>query len=79
MINLSKLIHTENGKILMSILLGIGLASLFRIVCKDKNCIIFHAVPLDKIKDKIYKYDSKCYKYITKSTKCNTNKKIVSF
>jgi hypothetical protein len=79
MFHLSKFIHTENGKKLMSILLGIGLASLFRTVCKDKNCIVFHAVPLDKIKDKIYKYDNKCYKYTTQSTKCDSNKKIVGF
>jgi hypothetical protein len=79
MINLSKYIHSENGKKLMSILLGFGLASLFRTICKDRNCIIFHAVPLDKIKDKIYKIDNKCYKYNIKSTNCDSNKKIVGF
>jgi len=79
MINLSKYIHTENGKKLMSILLGFGLASLFRTICKDRNCIIFHAVPLDKIKDKIYKINNKCYKYNIKSTNCDSNKKIVGF
>lgn len=79
MINLSKYIHTETGKKLMSILLGFGLASLFRTICKDRNCIIFHAVPLDKIKDKIYKIDNKCYKYNIKSTICDSNKKIVGF
>ena len=79
MINISRFIHTENGKILMSILLGFGLASLFRTICKDRNCIIFHAVDLDKIKDKIYKVDNKCYKYNMKSARCDSNKKIVGF
>jgi hypothetical protein len=79
MINFSKFIHTENGKILMSIILGFGLASLFRTVCKDKNCIIFHAVSLEKIKDKVYKFDNKCYKYNIKPTMCNSDKKIVGF
>lgn len=79
MFNFSKFIHTENGKILMSILLGFGLASLFRTVCKDKNCIIFHAVSLEKIKDKVYKFDNKCYKYNIKPTMCNSDKKIVGF
>ena len=63
----------------MSLLLGFGLASLFRNVCKDKNCIIFHAPPLEQIKNKIYKYEDKCYKYETTQTKCNKNKKIVDF
>ena len=52
--HLGKFVHTETGKIIMSILLGFGLASLFRIVCKDKDCLIFYAPPLEKIKDKIY-------------------------
>ena len=78
-INFGKFVHTETGKIIMSILLGFGLASLFRTVCKDKNCLLFHAPPLDEIKDKIYKKDGKCIKYNPVATKCNTNTKIVEF
>ena len=78
-INLGKFVHTETGKIMMSILLGFGLASLFRVVCKDKNCLIFHAPPLDQIKDKIYKSNGKCVKYNPIATKCNPNTKTISF
>ena len=53
-VNLGKFVHTATGKIIMSILLGFGLASLFRKICKDKECIIFHAPSLDDFKDKIY-------------------------
>jgi len=63
----------------MSILLGFGLASLFRTVCKGKNCLIFHAPPLDKFKDKIYKNDNKCFKYVPVATKCSLNAKTVDF
>jgi len=68
-INFGKFLHTENGKYIMSILLGFGLASLFRTVCKDKNCLLFYAPPLDKFKDKIYKNGDKCYKYDPIATK----------
>ena len=78
-LHLSRFLHSENGKIFMSILLGFGLASLFRAVCKDKDCLIFHAPPLEEIKDKIYKHDNKCYKYTTKSTTCDKSKRIVPF
>jgi hypothetical protein len=78
-INLGKFVHTQTGKIMMSILLGFGLASLFRVVCKDKNCLIFHAPALDQIKDKIYKSNGKCVKYNPVATKCNSNMKIVAF
>ena len=76
---LGKFVHTETGKIIMSVLLGFGLASLFRTVCKDKDCLIFHAPPLDKFQDKIYKTGDKCYKYTPVATKCNANAKIVDF
>jgi len=80
-VNLGKFVHTGTGKILMSILLGFGLASLFRKVCKDKECIIFHAPSLNEFKDKIYKNDTgKCFKYNPVATKCSSmNAKIVSF
>jgi len=76
---LGKFVHTETGKYIMSILLGLGLASLFRTVCKEKNCLIFHAPPLEKIKDKIYKNNDKCVKYNAVATKCSINSKIVDF
>jgi hypothetical protein len=79
-INLGKFVHTENGKILMSLLLGFGLASLFRSVCKNKDCVVFYAPPLEKIKDKIYKNNSgKCVKYNNIATKCNPNVKTINF
>ena len=77
--HLGKFVHSKTGKIIMSILLGFGLASLFRNVCKDKDCLLFYAPPLEKIKDKIYKSGNKCVKYSPVSTKCNTNVKTVEF
>lgn len=77
--HLHKLVKSHTGKYVMSILLGIGLATIFRSVCKGKECIIYSAPPLDEIEDKIYKFDGKCYKYERLSKKCNTNKKIVEF
>ena len=79
-VNLGKFVHTETGKILMSILLGFGLASLFRKICKGKECLIFHAPSLDDFKDKIYKNDSgKCVKYNPIPSKCSMDAKIVDF
>ena len=78
-IHLDKFLRTKTGKYIMSLLLGIGLASFFRFVCKDKDCIVFAGPPIDDIKDKIYKNHNKCYKLIPTATKCSTNKKIVNF
>jgi len=81
LINFEKLIHTETGKYLISIILGFGLASLFREMCNGNNCIIYHAPPLDKLNDKIYKYNNKCVKYNMTPSKClyNNNNTIINF
>lgn len=76
---LGRFVHTETGKLIMSILLGFGLATLFRSVCKGKNCLIFHAPPLEEIQGKIYNLDNKCYTYTPTATKCDSTKKIVPF
>ncbi len=77
--HLGKFVHSERGRIIMSILLGLGLATLFRTVCKDNDCIVFHAPPLDDFKDKIYKNNDKCVKYTPVATKCSLNTKTIAF
>jgi hypothetical protein len=76
--HLNKFFESNTGKYLLSIILGLGLASLFRSVCKGKNCLIYKAPPLEEINNKIYKHDDKCYKFNPVSVKCNTEKTIVS-
>jgi hypothetical protein len=78
-LNLGKFVHTERGRILMSLLLGFGLASLFRAVCKGDSCIEFRAAPLDDIKGKVYKSGRKCVKYNPVATKCSNKSKTVHF
>jgi hypothetical protein len=77
-LHLSKFLKTETGKIIMSILLGFGLATLFRKICKGDNCVVFYAPPLDEIENKIFKQDGKCYQYNLVSTKCSSTKRSVS-
>ena len=73
-----RLLHTETGRIIMSIVLGLGIASLFRKVCKDRSCIAFRAPPLKDLEKDTYKLDDKCYEYKTMSVKCEAGKKDVS-
>jgi len=77
--NFKRLLNTPLGKIIISILLGLGLATLFRKVCKDKNCIVFSGPVITDFSGKIYKHGEKCYKYTTVSDTCQPVKKIVDF
>ena len=69
---MEKYIHTRTGRIILSILLGLGVASLFRSVCKGKNCMVFYAAPMEEINNKVHKY-------VSTLTKCDKSKKIVEF
>jgi len=71
--NLKDLVNSTRGRYAFSILLGLGLATLFRKACNNRNCLVFKAPSLDKIKDKVFGHNDKCYKYEEKSTSCNTN------
>lgn len=75
--NFKRLLHTQLGITLISILLGLGLATLFRKVCTDKNCIIFNGPVISETDGKTYKYDEKCYQYKMEATKCDKTKKTV--
>lgn len=68
--SMKKLFNNEYGKIIISIIWGLGLAALFRKVCNNRNCIIIEPVKYDKIKDKIYKFNNKCFKFYPKISKC---------
>lgn len=77
--NLKRLLNTFHGQIVLSIVLGLGLASLFRKVCTDKNCIHFNGPVLTDLNEKVYKHGDKCYKYSTYADTCDKKKKIVDF
>ena len=74
-----RLITGTFGRTLISILLGLGLATLFRKVCNDRNCLVFKAPEIKKIENQVFEFDDKCYKFNKKATKCDNKKKIVDF
>jgi hypothetical protein len=74
-----RLLYNEYSKYIISVILGLGLATLFRKVCNDRNCLIFKAPNINSIKNKIFKHNNKCYKFNYNSCSCNKNKKIVDF
>lgn len=58
---------------IISIILGLGLASLFRQVCKDDKCRVVKGPNLKEIEKNIYKIDDKCYRYKPVATMCDNS------
>jgi hypothetical protein len=77
--HLEKFVNSRTGRIISSILLGVGFATLFRSVCKGQNCRIYYAPHLEDVKDKSYKYNGKCFKYKINAVECDKKKQIYKF
>lgn len=82
MLDFKKMLHSNSGKVIISIILGLGLASLFRKACSDRKCLKFTGPPEDKVKEiasSTYKYNDKCYNFVPSATTCDSKKKQVRF
>ena len=77
--NLRRIIYSDFGKYIISILLGLGLASLFRRACHDRTCYKFVGPSMKEIDAKTFKFNDKCYKYVPEAKTCNKEKKRVHF
>ena len=77
--HIERLLHSPFGRILIPILLGLGLATMFRKVCKDRNCIVFKAPSIKDIEGNVFGHDGQCYKYTHKTHSCDKNRKTVGF
>ena len=65
------LFKDETGRLIISILLGLGLAALFRRVCKDKKCMIIKCENPQEVQEKVYRHNEKCYKYKSYTVTCD--------
>jgi hypothetical protein len=66
-----KIISSKIGIIAVSIIWGLGLAALFQRACHGKNCIIKKAPHPDNIRNKVFQFEDKCYKFEPKTTTCD--------
>ena len=74
-----RLIYSNIGKYIISILLGLGIATVIRRVCKDRSCLVFKAPAMNKINNQVFKFDDKCYVFKEHGQKCNPTRKTLQF
>jgi len=70
-------IGSEKGVFILSIVLGLGLACIFKMSCDSQNCIVYRAP--DYSEKKIIKYNDKCYEPNEHMETCDPNKKIIEY
>ena len=75
--NFVRLLNSKTGQMLISIILGLGLASLFRKVCTDGTCLQFHGPVISEVDGKTYQFGEYCYKYNLFPVQCDSTRKTV--
>ena len=75
MFNILKFFKSKIGMKLLSILLGLGLASIFKMSCDNRSCLVFKAAYLHD--NNVIKHGEKCYKATEKIETCNKKKEII--
>ena len=65
-----RLIRNKNGKIIVSILWGLGIACLFRKMCNDQTCLVYTIPKKKEMISNVFLHHNKCFKYNMIETKC---------
>ncbi len=68
---MDRILKTRTGRIIISIIWGLGLATLFRKVCVGRNCIVYKAPNPNIMTDNVYTHNTKCYKYHVETSQCS--------
>ena len=77
--NIKRWLHSDTSKYIISVILGLGLSTLFRKECIGDKCLKFLAPSVNELEKDTYMYGKKCYTYNSSSESCDDEKKKVSF
>jgi len=77
--NIKRWLHSDTSKYIISVILGLGLSTLFRKGCIGDKCLQFLAPSVTELEKETYMYGKKCYTYSSSSESCDDGKKKVSF
>lgn len=69
-------LDSDLGSIIISIIVGLGLATMFRKACKGYGCHVIRGPPLKDLKKNVYLQDGRCYKYSPVAADCKSDEKV---
>jgi len=69
--HVTRILQSEAGRVVVSLLLGLGMASLFRKGCDTLNCLNFRAPDSEEIEKNVYRYGDGCVKYAHRAVPCS--------
>lgn len=71
MFDLNRVMMSDFGSIFISVLLGLGLAALFRRACRGDGCVVVQAPDVSELRKNTYRTsDGNCYRYTPTEVSC---------
>lgn len=70
MVQVKEVMKDKTGSIVISVLLGLGLAALFRRACTGDSCVVVKAPSLAEVQRHTYQLGASCYKYTPQVVAC---------
>lgn len=67
---LKEVFENRIGRVLISVILGLGLAAVFRKVCNGNNCVVVQGPKMSDVNRFFYKIEDHCYKYTPYASSC---------
>ena len=64
-------LKSDAGAIIISIVLGLGIAALFRKVCEGKQCIVLTGPNMEEVREHTYKINDDCFRYEPVFSECD--------
>jgi hypothetical protein len=68
-------ISDSTGSKIIAIILGVGLAAIFRRSCRGDKCVVVTSPGHDEIRNNFYKLGENCYKYTPYAVDCESDEK----
>ena len=65
-----RMLDDKFGSIVISVILGLGLAAVFRRACDGDGCIVIKSPDHKDVEDYVYRIDRSCYKYTPNVVPC---------
>jgi len=65
-------LDSDMGALILSVVVGFGLATLFRKACSGRGCIVVKGPPPSVLRKNVYMQDGRCYKYTPEAADCDS-------
>jgi hypothetical protein len=70
MFNFMEIIDKPGFATLISLILGFGIAAIFRPLCKGPDCLVIRGPPVNEIRGAVYQFGTKCVEFDAKPVEC---------